>query len=185
MIHPQKIVPTTARFIEDPLKVRYILQNTFYITPYVKCGFTHASRVGIRIFTPRDIKFRTILVRKTFSWRVWLLVLQTHTRQKTFHCTRIAMYYHRYSNAVGIYFPDKKLYLSHIIIFYFHGVNVGILLQKHLKFVTFRSIFKFRKKKIEKKDRLPDYLLDNTFFYHFVDNFSTIIIMQNQCSWYL
>ena len=23
-------------------------------------------------FTPRDIKFRTILVRKTFSWQVWL-----------------------------------------------------------------------------------------------------------------
>ena len=37
-----------------------------------KCGFTHASRAEIRIFTPRDIKFRTILVRKTFSWRVWL-----------------------------------------------------------------------------------------------------------------
>ena len=27
-----------------------------------KCGFTHASRAEIRIFTPRDIKFRTILV---------------------------------------------------------------------------------------------------------------------------
>ena len=26
-----------------------------------KCGFTHASRAEIRIFTPRDIKFRTIL----------------------------------------------------------------------------------------------------------------------------
>ena len=37
-----------------------------------KCGFTHASRAEIRIFTPRDIKFRTILVRKTFSWQVWL-----------------------------------------------------------------------------------------------------------------
>ena len=29
-----------------------------------KCGFTHASLAEIRIFTPRDIKFRTILVRK-------------------------------------------------------------------------------------------------------------------------
>ena len=29
-----------------------------------KGGFTHASRAEIRIFTPRDIKFRTILVRK-------------------------------------------------------------------------------------------------------------------------
>ena len=29
-----------------------------------KCGFTHASRAEICIFTPRDIKFRTILVRK-------------------------------------------------------------------------------------------------------------------------
>ena len=29
-----------------------------------KCGFTHASHAEIRIFTPRDIKFRTILVRK-------------------------------------------------------------------------------------------------------------------------
>ena len=48
-------------------------KNIFiYITPYVKCCFTHASRAEIRIFTPRDIKFRTILVRKTFSWRVWL-----------------------------------------------------------------------------------------------------------------
>ena len=43
-----------------------------YITPCVKCSFTHASRAGIRIFTLCDIKFRTILVRKTFSWRVWL-----------------------------------------------------------------------------------------------------------------
>ena len=32
-----------------------------------KCGFTHVSRAEIRIFIPRDIKFRTILVRKTFS----------------------------------------------------------------------------------------------------------------------
>ena len=47
-------------------------RNIFYITPCVKCGFTHALRAEIRIFTPRDIKFRTILVRKTFSWRVWL-----------------------------------------------------------------------------------------------------------------
>ena len=37
-----------------------------------KCGLTHASRAEILIFTPRDIKFRTILVRKTFSWQVWL-----------------------------------------------------------------------------------------------------------------
>ena len=43
-----------------------------YITPCVKCGFTQALRAEIRIFTLRDIKFRTILVRKTFSWRVWL-----------------------------------------------------------------------------------------------------------------
>ena len=36
-----------------------------------KCGFTHASRAEIRIFTPRDIKFRTILVRKNvFSTHV-------------------------------------------------------------------------------------------------------------------
>ena len=41
--------------------------NIFYITPCVKCGFTHATRAEIRIFTPRNIKFRTILVRKTFS----------------------------------------------------------------------------------------------------------------------
>ena len=43
-----------------------------YITPCVKCAFTHASRAEIRILTPRDIKFRTILVRKTFPWRLWL-----------------------------------------------------------------------------------------------------------------
>ena len=41
--------------------------NIFYFTPCVKCDLTHASRAEIRIFTPRDIKFRTILVRKTFS----------------------------------------------------------------------------------------------------------------------
>ena len=35
-----------------------------YITPCIKYGFAHA---GVRIFTTRDIKFRTILVRKTFS----------------------------------------------------------------------------------------------------------------------
>ena len=55
-----------------------------------KCGFTHASRAEIRIFTPRDIKFRTILVRKN----VFLTsVITTHSRQKTFHRTRIVMYY--------------------------------------------------------------------------------------------
>ena len=73
--------------------------NYLYITPCVKCGFTHASRAEIRIFTPRDIKFRTILVRKKFSWRVFdyitrlRLVLQTHTRPKKFCRTRIVMYY--------------------------------------------------------------------------------------------
>ena len=49
-----------------------VLVNSFYITPCVKCGFTHASRAEIRIFTPRDIKFRIILVRKTFTCQVWL-----------------------------------------------------------------------------------------------------------------
>ena len=64
-----------------------------------KCGFTHASRAEIRIFTPRDIKSRTILVRKKrlFDKCDYItrlrLVLQTHTRQKTFHRTRIVMYY--------------------------------------------------------------------------------------------
>ena len=39
--------------------------NIYFISLRVrKCGFTHASRAEIRIFTPRDIKFRTILVRK-------------------------------------------------------------------------------------------------------------------------
>ena len=52
-------------------KIQYI----FFITPCVQCGFTHASRAEIRIFTPRDIKFHTILMRKTF------------------HRTRIVMYY--------------------------------------------------------------------------------------------
>ena len=42
--------------------------KVFYVTPCVKC----ASRAEIRIFTPRDITFRTILVQKTFSWLVWL-----------------------------------------------------------------------------------------------------------------
>ena len=72
----------------------------FYITLCVKCGFTHTSHAEIRLFTPSDIKFCTILVRKTFSWWVWLhhttslrLVLQTNTRQKKFYRTHIVMYY--------------------------------------------------------------------------------------------
>ena len=71
----------------------------FFISLRVrKCGFTHASRAEIRIFTPRDIKFRTILVRLRFLDKCdyitrLRLVLQTHTRQKTFHRTRIVMYY--------------------------------------------------------------------------------------------
>ena len=41
--------------------------KTVYITPCVKCGITHALHAEIRIFTPRDIKLRTILVQKKFS----------------------------------------------------------------------------------------------------------------------
>ena len=66
-----------------------------------KCGFTHVSRAEIRIFTPRDIKFRTILV------------LQTHTRQKTFHRTRIVMYYYSDDNGYGSFhgrFTTQKLF---------------------------------------------------------------------------
>ena len=44
----------------------YQSDKLLYIASCVKCGFTHASRAKIRILTPRDIKFRTILVRKTF-----------------------------------------------------------------------------------------------------------------------
>ena len=47
-------------------------RKSFFITPCVTYGCTHASRAEIRIFTPRDIKFHTILMWKTFSWRVWL-----------------------------------------------------------------------------------------------------------------
>ena len=71
----------------------------FYITPCVNCGFTHASCAEIRILTPRDIKFRTILIRKTFSWRVWLhhspsaRAGNSHPSE-TFHRTRIVMYYY-------------------------------------------------------------------------------------------
>ena len=42
----------------------------------------------MRIFTTRDIKFRTILVRKTFSWRVWVhhspsaRAANSHSREK-------------------------------------------------------------------------------------------------------
>ena len=64
-----------TKFCENrsrPLNFKRNWIKNFYITPCVKCGFTHALRAKIRIFTPRDIKFRTILVRKTFSWRVWL-----------------------------------------------------------------------------------------------------------------
>ena len=44
-------------------------ENTFISLRVRKCGFTHASRAEISIFTPRDIKFRTILVRKNvFLW---------------------------------------------------------------------------------------------------------------------
>ena len=38
-------------------------EKSFIALRVRKCGFTHASRAEIRIFTPRDIKFRTILVR--------------------------------------------------------------------------------------------------------------------------
>ena len=41
------------------LKIKYFISLRVR-----KCGLTHASRAEIRIFTPRDIKFRTILVRK-------------------------------------------------------------------------------------------------------------------------
>ena len=54
------------------------------------------AHAEIHIFTPRDIKFRTIFVRKTFSSDYITrlrLVLQTHTRQKKFYRTRIVMYY--------------------------------------------------------------------------------------------
>ena len=54
--------------------------NYFISLRVRKCGFTHALRAKIRIFTPRDIKFRTILVRRN----VFLT---------TFHRTRIVMYY--------------------------------------------------------------------------------------------
>ena len=55
------------------LKGFFLLHALYFISFRVrKCGFTHASRAEIRIFTPHDIKFRTILVRKTFSWQVWL-----------------------------------------------------------------------------------------------------------------
>ena len=38
-----------------------VLVNSFISLRVRKCGFTPASRAEIRIFTPRDIKFRTIL----------------------------------------------------------------------------------------------------------------------------
>ena len=39
------------------------LADKCFISLWVrKCGFTHDSRAEIRIFTPRDIKFRTIFV---------------------------------------------------------------------------------------------------------------------------
>ena len=41
-----------------------IIKNIFISLRVRKCGFTHASRAEIRVFTPRDIKFRTILMRK-------------------------------------------------------------------------------------------------------------------------
>ena len=59
-------------FFWDGLQHIRFFRKLFYITPCVKCGITHASRAEIHIFTPREIKFRTILVRKTFSWWVWL-----------------------------------------------------------------------------------------------------------------
>ena len=54
--------------------LRYFFIKKIFFCQYVKyifislrsrkCGFTHASRAEIRVFTPHDIKFRTILVRK-------------------------------------------------------------------------------------------------------------------------
>ena len=80
-----------------------------YITPCVKCGFTHASRAEIRIFTPSDIKFRKILVRKTFSWRV--------TFRKRFialvsYCTIVAVLHFHFmtlhSTDAKVNFPGKS-----------------------------------------------------------------------------
>ena len=49
---------------DDALHVSDKQSTTFISLRVRKCGFTHASRAEIRVFTPRDIKFRTILVRK-------------------------------------------------------------------------------------------------------------------------
>ena len=87
-------------FVDERLIVMRVCQENFLVISETtnmfislrvcKCGFTHASRAEVRIFTPRDIKFRTILVLKN----VFLTSVITHTRQKTFHRTRIVMYYY-------------------------------------------------------------------------------------------
>ena len=74
-------------------------QNKNFISLRVrKYGFTHASRAEIRIFTPRDIKFRTILVRTN----VFLTSVITSLAfgSETFHRTRIVMYYFIYSSRI-------------------------------------------------------------------------------------
>ena len=48
--------------------------NYFYITPCVKCGFTHASQ--IRIFTPRDVKFRTTIFLAVQLFRSPLIIVR-------------------------------------------------------------------------------------------------------------
>ena len=58
--------------------------NILYITPCLKCGFTHASRVEIRVFTPRDIKFRTTLLCIFFfepNYKIHLFIKLEHRDQ--------------------------------------------------------------------------------------------------------
>ena len=80
-----------------------VAKYIFYITPCVKCGFTHDWRAKIRILTPHDIKFRTILVRKTFSWWVWLhhspaaRAANSHSSEKVLsHSDRNVLFYVHY-----------------------------------------------------------------------------------------
>ena len=75
--------------------------------------------------------------------------------------------------------------------------NVASIIQK---FEKIQKIFQNREKKLKKftwisknqwihlkheKYRLTDYLLDDCFFYQFINNFAEYIIMQNNCSWQL
>ena len=100
----KKIYPSNTYDGENELDV-----ISFISLRVRKCGFTHASRAEIRIFTPRDIKFRTILVPKTFSWQVRLHHSPSARAANSHSSENVSS--HLYRNVLLM----SRLYYSHTI----------------------------------------------------------------------